>query len=249
MLKFLLVDDEAPARDRLRRLLQAHPDLQCVGEAGDGLSALSMIAELRPDVVFLDIQMPEVDGLTVAAAIPDDGPLVVFATAFDQHAVRAFDLAAVDYLLKPIDKVRLRESLERVRARLGAGSSAAQDARTVLQELAPTTGRMAVRCGAKFVVFDTERISAVVAQDHYAAIFVDGRELLSDDPLDRVMARLDGSRFVRVHRSAIINIGFVQELVQEGDRKYVAILSEPAGMRISISRDRLDEVKTKLGIG
>src|SRR6266542_812748 len=109
-LRTLLVDDEPPARDRLRRLLSGHSDVEVVGEAGNVLEALEKIDELRPDILFLDIQMPEMDGLEVAASMPDTGPAVVFTTAFDAHAIRAFELAAVDYLLKPVAKDRLRAS-------------------------------------------------------------------------------------------------------------------------------------------
>ena len=245
MLRVLLVDDETPARDRLRRLLGAHADVTCVGEAADGLQALEKIAALQPDLVFLDIQMPELDGLAVAAAIPKGGPLVVFATAFDEHAIRAFELAAVDYLLKPITKERLADALDRVRA---SPSPAVDVARAVLASLRPTSRRMAVRSGAKYVVFDTERIAAILARDHYSMILVDGRELLSDDSLDKLMDQLDDGTFLRVHRGAILNVGFVQELHNEGDRKYVASLSDAARTQVPISREKLDELKSRLGI-
>lgn len=246
MIRALVVDDEPLARERLRRLLDVHTDVQCVGEAGDGLQALSLVDELRPDVVFLDIQMPELDGLGVASALPPGGPAVIFATAFDEHAIRAFELAAVDYLLKPIQKDRLAAALERLRAKPLAASDLA---RAVLAQLAPPhRTKMAVRSGAKYVVFDADRVAAVLAQDHYAAILVDGRELLSDDSLDKLMERLDPAQFLRVHRGAIINLDFVQELQQEGDRKYVAQLSDPKKTRVPVSRERLDELKKRLGV-
>ncbi len=246
MIRALVVDDEPPARERLQRLLKVHADVECIAEAGDGLQALSMIEKLRPDVVFLDIQMPELDGLSVAASIPKGGPSVIFATAFDEHAVRAFELAAVDYLLKPIKKERLASALDRLRSK---PLPAADVARAVFAKLQQPSRKMAVRCGAKYVVFDIERVAAIVAQDHYAAILVDDRELLSDDSLDKLMDRFDDVRFLRVHRGAIINVGFVHELQQEGDRKYVAVLSNPSGTRVPISREKLDELKTRLGIG
>jgi DNA-binding LytR/AlgR family response regulator len=189
--------------------------------------------------------MPEVDGLSVAAALPKPGPAVVFATAFDEHAIRAFEVAAVDYLLKPVTKNRLAVALDRLRSRSPYATDAVHAAMARLQA---RPRKMAVRCGAAYVVFDPERVSAILARDHYASILVDDRELLSDDSLDRFMGRLDETRFVRVHRSAIVNVGFVRELHQEGDRKYVAILSDPSGTRVPISRDRLDEVKRRLGV-
>lgn len=245
MVRTLIVDDEAPARDRLRRLLKEHADVECVGEATSGLDALEMIERVSPDLVFLDIQMPEMNGLEVAASLPTPGPAVVFATAHDEHALRAFELAAVDYLLKPISKERLRHSLARVRARR---APAAEDAQAVLSRMESRPQRMAVREGAKFVVFDTERITAILAQDHYAAILVDGRELLSEESLDRLMSRLDSKKFLRVHRGAIVNVALVQELQHEGDRKYFALLAGLPGTRIPISRDRLEDLKGRLGI-
>jgi DNA-binding LytR/AlgR family response regulator len=169
----------------------------------------------------------------------------VFATAYDAHALRAFDLAAIDYLLKPIAKDRLRVSLERVRATRVPGADLAQ---AVLSRMGTRNQRMAVRSGAKYVVFDTDRIAAILAQDHYATILVDGRELLSEESLDKLMNRLNDEKFLRVHRGAILNVTFVQELVQEGDRKYVALLAGVAGTRVPISREKLDEVKARLGI-
>ena len=245
-IRALLIDDEPPARDRLRRLLRAHADVECVGEAGDGLSALELAEETKPDLVFLDIQMPEMDGLAVAAAFSKPGPAVVFVTAFDEHAIRAFDLAAVDYLLKPVSKERLSEALLRVRARRMSGDSTLREA--VAKPL-PKPSKMAVRSGAKYAALDTDRISAILARDHYSAILVDGNEHLSDDSLDKLSERLDETHFVRVHRSAVINMRFVGELQHEGDRKYVAVLTDTAKTRVAISRERLDEVKARFGIG
>jgi two-component system, LytTR family, response regulator len=250
-LRALVVDDEAPARERMRRLLSRHGDVTCVGECGDGLAALTSIEELRPDLVFLDIEMPVVDGLTVAASLPPSGPEVVFATAFDQHALRAFELAAIDYLLKPVTAERLAASLERVRARREAAVAPrpAELARAVLEQLAQRPRRMAVRCGSKYEVFDVARISAIVAQDHYAAITVDGRELLSDDSLDTLAARLEDAGFARVHRGAIVNLRMIGELQHDGDRKYACVLTDAARTRVPVARDRLDGLKAQLGIG
>jgi DNA-binding LytR/AlgR family response regulator len=244
-MRALLVDDEAPARDRLRRLLEDQDDVEYIGEATTGLEALEKIDELGPDLIFLDVQMPEMDGLEVAASIREPGPAVIFATAFDAHALRAFELAAVDYLLKPISKDRLHASLERVRA---SRSANAASVRAALSSMSPRCRRMAVRSGTKYVVFETDRIAAILAQDHYATILVDDREHLSDESLDGLMKRLDGEQFLRVHRGAILNLGRVSELQQEGDRKYVAVVAGAAGARVPVSREKLEELKARLGV-
>jgi two-component system LytT family response regulator len=245
MIRALIVDDEEPARARLQRLLSVHLDVECIGEAGDGPRALSLVDELRPDVVFLDIQMPEIDGVSVAADLVRPCPAVIFVTAFDEHAIRAFEVAAVDYLLKPVTKRRLAIALDRLR---GPSVHAAEAVRAAVAQSHSAPRKMAVRIGSTYVVFDTDRVAAILARDHYASIFVDGQEVLSDDSLERLMGRLDDARFIRVHRSAILNVGFVRELHHEGDRKYVALLSDPTGTRVPISRDRLDEVKRRVGV-
>jgi two-component system LytT family response regulator len=247
VIRVLVVDDEQPARERLIRLLESMEGVELVGEAADGLAALEAIAAQRPDLVFLDIEMPELNGLEVARSLGPDGPAIVFATAYDQYALEAFDAAAVDYLVKPIAKDRLAAAIDRARSR-GAGAAP-------LHELLGRLGsaqqpvRMAVRTGNRYAVFDPSQISAVLAQDHYANILCGGRELLSDESLDVIAARLDAARFVRVHRSAIINLDYLGELERLGDRKYVAVLSDPARTRVPVSRDRLPALKKRLGLG
>ena len=246
MLRCLIVDDEAPARQRLRRLLEELGGVEILGEAADGVAALERIAELSPDLVLLDVAMPELDGLGVAAALPPGRPAVVFITAFDEHAVKAFELAAADYLVKPVRPERLAAALERVRARTPPRA----DLAAVLARLdqGRPARRMAVRSGARFVVFDPERVCAILARDHYSAVLVDGKELLADDPLDTLGQRFDARQFLRVHRSAIVNLAFLKELQHEGDRRYVAVLMDAAGTRVPISRERLPAVKAALGV-
>jgi two-component system LytT family response regulator len=249
--KVLLVDDETPARTRLRRLLEKHPHINIVGEASNGIAALEEIEKLKPDVVFLDIEMPELDGLGVAEAIKLDGPAVVFVTAYDEHALKAFEVAAADYLVKPINEARLTTSLAKVRKRIArpitAKSPDYSDLLATLAGQAPAR-RLAVKCGAKFVVFETAKISAIIARDHYAAIIVDGRELLADDPLDVLVERLNPKQFIRIHRSTVINVEFLKELEREGDRKYVAVLTDIGKTRVPVSRERLPELKGILGL-
>lgn len=246
-LRCLIVDDEPPARERMRRLLAALPDVEVVGEAGDGLTALEQIAALRPQLVLLDIEMPALDGLGVAAALPVDGPQVVFTTAYDEHALKAFELSAIDYLVKPLRAERLAAAIDKARTR---GAAPPVDVAALVAQLDPTRRprRMAVRCGAKFVVIDPQRVAAILAKDHYSVLLVDGKELLADDPLDELQRRFDPQQLLRVHRSAIVNLTFLRELVNEGDRRYVAVLADPAATRVPVSRERIAALKAALGL-
>lgn len=243
----LVVDDESAARSRMKRLLSGFDGLEVIGEAENGLEALEKTALLKPDVVFLDIDMPELSGLAAARALPHPGPMVVFATAYDEHALAAFEASAIDYLVKPITT----ERLERTVRRLQEGSrTKSADLDTLLQKLQPATDaqRLAVRCGTKYVVFNPKNVSAILAQDHYATIIEGERELLSEESLDAIIKRLSPDHFLRIHRSAVINVSFLAELQREGDRKYTAILNDKRKTRTSISRERLKDVKSRLGL-
>ena len=249
MIRVLIVDDEAPARARLARMLSDFKDLEVVGEASNGLEALQLAETLKPDLALLDIEMPELNGLEVAEAWLGKGPTVVFVTAYSEHALKAFELSALDYLVKPVSPERLMETVERVRNR--KGSSPSGDLKLLLSRLEEgrVKKRMAVKCGAKYKVFDPSQISAIVAKGHYAALMVEGQELLTDDGLETLAQRLDPKKFLRIHRSAIINLDFLKELEHEGDRKYLAVLSDPIKSRLPVSRERLDDLKKELGIG
>jgi two-component system, LytTR family, response regulator len=204
---------------------------------------------MKPDVAFLDIEMPELDGLGVAEAIRGRGTAVVFVTAYNEHALRAFDVSAIDYLVKPIVDSRLDAAIEKLRKHQSPNLDSPKFAK-LLEHMqgSAATRQLAVRCGSKFIVIDPSKISAIIARDHYAAIIVEGKEFLADDSLDAIAARFSGKRFSRVHRSAIINMEYLKELEREGDRKYVAILNDASKTRVPVSRERLDELKQRLGI-
>jgi DNA-binding LytR/AlgR family response regulator len=253
MLRCFIADDEALARQRLRRLLASVPDVTVVGEAGDGIAVLEELATCPVDVLLLDIQMPELDGLAVAAelaAADAPGPAVIFVTAYDEHALAAFDVSALDYLVKPVNAERLTLALSRARrAREMPGRELACELAALVSRLgASEARRMAVRCGAKLVVFDPARVYAILARDSYAGILTDTGELLADDSLEQLARRFDARQFLRVHRSAIINLALLRELVHEGDRRYVAVLADAAATRVPISRDRLPPLKAALGL-
>lgn len=249
MIRAVVVDDEAPALIRAKNLLKAFKDIDVIGEAGDGLSALAVIADKAPDVVFLDIDMPELSGLEVARTLGVNGPLIIFVTAYDEYALQAFESNAIDYLVKPIHQLRLEFTIEKLRKSLLKNRDAAALAGLFSKmQLAGNPLRLAVKIGIRYEVFDPAAISAAIAEDHYTALIVDGRRLLTDDSLESIFARLDQSRFVRVHRGAVVNLSFIKELKREGDRKFTAIMNDPQKSQIPVSRERLPHLKKFLGI-
>jgi DNA-binding LytR/AlgR family response regulator len=220
----------------LRRKLAAFNDVRIAGEAENGLEALEKIERLRPDAVFLDIEMPELDGLGVARSLPQPRPRIVFVTAYDEFAVKAFEAEAADYLVKPVSEARLRKTIDRLRV---------PDPGKPWDRLPPS--RIAIKSGNRYLVIDPASVSAILSRDRYAAILVDGRELLLEESLDDAAARLAGVPWLRVHRGGIVNTHRIAELLHEGDRKYTAILNDPAKTRVPVSRERLDEVRRTLG--
>jgi len=210
MIRVLIVDDEAPARDKLRRWLTGLPDLELVGECDDGFAAAAAIARLKPEVVFLDIQMPGLSGLEVAAQLePTDAPLVVFVTAFDEHAIKAFELNAIDYLLKPYDKDRLQKSLGRIRERHGAGHAA-----TAIHTARAQTGaseRLLVPQGETLQLIDATAIHWLEADDNYVHVHTAQARYILRRTLADLLAQL-GERFTRIHKSAAVNLAEVKTL-------------------------------------
>ena len=247
-MRALIVDDEAPARSRLARMLGELKELKVVGEASNGVEALQMAEKLQPEIVFLDIEMPELNGLEVARTWGAEGPAVVFVTAYSEHALKAFELSAADYLVKPVAPERLKAAVEKVRKRKSPRSLDQLQGLLEKWEKGQTPKRMAVKTGSKYRVFDPSNISAVVARDHYAILLVEGQELLADDSLDTLEKRLDSGKFLRIHRSAIVNLDFLKELEHEGDRKYLAVLSDPLKTKLPVSRERLEDLRKILGL-
>ncbi|MCA0243299.1 MAG: LytTR family DNA-binding domain-containing protein [Proteobacteria bacterium] len=194
-LRLLVVDDEPPARARLVRLLAAEPGVQVVGEAEDGLQALALAARLQPDALLLDVQMPEVGGLDVAASLPDDGPAVVFVTAFDDYAVPAFDAAAVDYLLKPVDPARLAQALQRLRRHRRAAPR-------------PAAQRLVVVERGQVQVIARADVLWLQAADNYVDVHTAHRQHLLRRTLEGLLADL-GPGFVRIHRSRAVALSAV----------------------------------------
>jgi two-component system LytT family response regulator len=247
-IRVLVVDDEAPARQRLIDLLRLDPGVTAVLEASDGLAAVTAIERERPDLVFLDIQMPELDGLGVLDAVgPEQMPLTVFVTAYDQHAVRAFESNALDYLLKPFSDERLEAALARARARL-TELEAGEFGQSVLRMLtvAPRyLDRLVLKSmGATHLVKVTE-IDWIEGAGVYVNLHVAGRELLHRAALHQLEAKLDPAHFVRVHRSAIVNIDSIVRLEPASHGEFDVILKH--GGQTRVSRTYRSTLEQRLG--
>jgi two-component system LytT family response regulator len=233
----LIVDDEPLARERLRSLLQGDPSVEIVGECADGLAALAAIRTTQPDLVFLDIQLSGCDGLEVAAQLPPgQTPLVIFVTAHERYALEAFNVRAVDYLLKPFDRERLlqavhraKEQLDRLRAASPRPAGAATD------------GRIAFRVDGRVVFLKTADIHWIEAADNYVVLHLPSGRLMLRDTLTAVEARLDPAAFVRVNRSAVVQLDQVKELQPALHGDYTIILRD--GTRVPLSRGQRAQLK------
>ena len=249
-IRALIVEDEPLARRQLRELIAGVPWLQCVGEAEDGVAAVRAVDELRPDLVFLDIRMPELNGLEVLERARHE-PAVIFTTAFDAYAVTAFELGALDYLLKPFGRERFLAAVERARRALGAARQAGDEwerdastavrARTALGGAAGPVERIFVRDRGRIVPIPAREIERLDAEDDYVAVYARGRRFLVYLPLAEFERRLDPDRFLRVHRSHVVNLDYVTALVPyDGARLQVEMRD---GTKLMASRARSRELR------
>lgn len=232
-----IVDDEAPARRRLRDLLEAEPDFRVVGEAAGGAEALKLAENARPDVLFLDIRMPGMDGLEVVRRLGNtEPPMVVFVTAFDRHAVEAFELCALDYLLKPFDAGRLRQTLDRVRARqkIGRPDTAQQLVRVLEQlEAGRHARRFLVKSRGRMEFVAVDEIDWIEAAGNYAELHVGQRTRLIRETLNALERLLDPHEFVRIHRSRIVNLDRVREIHPWEHGDFLVVLVDGSRLRMS----------------
>ena len=250
-MRTLLVDDEPLARQRLRHLARGEPDLTVVGECANGPDACAAIARERPDLVFLDVQMPEMDGFAVLQQCPPDRmPLVIFTTAFDRHAVRAFDAHALDYLLKPLKPERFTAAVARARDQF-AHQRERTATRGLLDLLAerqateprvtaapPSLTRLTVRTGDKVVVVPTKDIDSIEAAGNYVAVRVGPDSHILRQTLNALEAQLDPDRFLRISRSAIVNLERITELHPMFKGEHILVLKN--GRRLTMTRGLRD---------
>ena len=246
----MVADDEGPARQRLIDLLRKDPQVAAIVEAADGPSAVELIQSRKPDLVFLDIQMPELDGLGVIDEVGlERMPLTVFVTAYDQHAVRAFEANALDYLLKPFSDERLEATMARVKNRLDERSVREFGRRMLRMVSAPgedrPLDRLVVKSGGSTRFVRVSDIDWIEAAGVYANLHVGGKELLYRAALNDLAAKLDPIRFVRVHRSAIVNIESILHLEPISHGEFEVILKD--GSRPKISRTYRSQLEKRLG--
>ena len=250
-IKTLVVDDEPLARERVISLLKDEEGIELLGECRDGQEAIAAIKGLAPDLVFLDVQMPGADGFQVLNAVGvDHMPVVVFVTAYDQHALRAFDVRALDYLLKPFDRERFRETLLRARTQIEQQDTGDLGRRLLalvkdLRPAPPKTDRVVVKSGGRLFFLKTDEIDWIEAAGNYAKLHVGAQSHLLRETMISLEARLDPERFVRIHRSRIVNMERVQELQPWFNGEYVVILR--SGTRLTLSRGYREKLQERLG--
>ncbi len=249
-LRAYVVDDERLAVERLVRLLEATGRVVIAGSTTDSETALAYLREHLVDVLFLDIQMPGLTGFDLLERLNRDDLPVIFTTAYDRYAVEAFEVNSVDYLLKPIEPERLERALDRCQTRAAPGADARTFARDVAEHLTGRRAleRMASRSGERTVIFETARVSHFIARDKLTFAVVSGHEHVIDFTLNQLEAQLDRRRFARIHRNALVNVNFVQELDAWVDGGVLVRLKDEKRTELSVARDRVRPLKERLGI-
>ena len=231
-MRVIIVDDEVLARDVLREYLGRHPDIEIVAECANGYEAVKAVAELAPDLVLLDIQMPKLDGFEVAGLVAGKAR-IIFVTAYDQYALKAFDCHALDYLLKPFSQQRLDQALAHARASVEAPGARASLAHAAAARQLPLA-RVLIRDGAKVHVIACEKIDYIEAQDDYVQLRAEGRSYLKNQRLGDLESQLDGQKFLRIHRSYLLNIDCLGRIEPSGKDSHSAVLKD--GTRLPISK-------------
>ena len=249
-IRTLIVDDEPLARERMRTLLEAEADITIVGECRDGREAVEAIKRESPDLVFLDVQIPELDGFQVIEAIgAEAAPAIVFVTAYDQYALQAFEVHAVDYLLKPFDEERFHRALGRAReARARDPGEVSSKLLSLLQELKAPPGymeRLVVKSAGRLFFLRTEEIEWVESAGNYVCLHVRGESHLLRETMTGLESRLDPSRFARIHRTAIVNIDQIKELQPLFHGEYQVVLRD--GTELTLSRGYRDRLQAVIG--
>ncbi len=244
-IRAIIVDDEELARKRLRKMLQGYEkDLEVVGEAENGQDAVDKIEALHPDLIFLDVQMPGFDGFEVVRRLQFT-PFIVFTTAYDEYALKAFEENSIDYLLKPIEQKRLDKAVEKLqRVYSSSKPHINENVERFLSQLAyPPLKRLQVKSGDKILLIDTDRVTYFEAKDKYTFLHTVEHEHIVELTLAELEEKLDKLSFVRIHRSVIVNINYVREMVKWFGGKYKVRLKDKPGTELVVSRGYVDRIR------
>ncbi len=244
MKKVVIIDDEPLARKIVREYLKNYDDLEIVGECGDGFEGLKVIKETKPDLVFLDIQMPKITGFELLELIPEP-PFIIFTTAYDEYAIKAFDISAVDYLLKPFDQNRFDAAVEKFRI-TSSNASNIQDVLDMPRKQDALLNRIVVKDQSEIKIIPLSDISHIEAYDDYVKIHVLNKYHLKSQTMSFLENALRNEQFVRIHRSFLINIQYLTRIESREKNSYYAVLK--GGERIPISRTSYPKLKTLLGL-
>ena len=252
-IRVAIADDEPLARERLASLLSSEPDVELVAQARDGEEAVTAIHDQTPDLVFLDVQMPQMNGFEVIEAVGTDRmPLVIFVTAYDQHALKAFQVRALDYLLKPFDRERFTDSLQRARKQIERDETGDLGRRLLalvkdLRRDQPRSDRLVVKSGGRLFFLRADEIDWIEAAGNYVRLHVGNSSHLLRETMNAIEGRLDPEKFFRIHRSRIVNMERIQELQPWLNGEYAVLLR--TGTRLTLSRGYREKLQDRLGRG
>ena len=244
----IIIEDEQPARDLMKAYLQPHEEIELVAECENGFEGVKAIAEYRPDLIFLDIQMPKLTGFEMLELL-DETPEIIFTTAYDEFALRAFELNAVDYLMKPFSKARFDQALEKVFDRLKnktIPNTAVEKLKEQVREASGPQERFFVKTGNRIDVIPVTDIIRIEAQDDYVEFHTAKGRFLKKETMAQMEKQLPPGRFLRVHRSHIIRLDQMEKLEKYGKESYLVILKD--GAKVQVSKSRIKSLKEQLGI-
>lgn len=235
-IKVLIIDDEPPARDIIRHYLSGDPDIELAGECENGFEAIKMINELKPDLIFLDVQMPKLTGFELLEILPDP-PQIVFTTAYDEFAIKAFEMNAVDYLLKPFAKARLYQAIERARQRLESKTPVVQqgieELKAKLDDSTEELDRVVARLGSKIIVMPIDKIWYIEAQDDYVMVYSEQGNYLKEKTMKYFETHLAPKGFIRIHRSHLVNVAQILSVELYGKDTHLVMLKCGAKLKTS----------------
>ncbi len=247
-LKAIIIEDEAPARDLIKEYLKDYPEVELVAECENGFSGVKAINLHRPHLIFLDIQMPKLTGFEMLELL-DDIPEVIFTTAYDQYALKAFEMNAVDYLMKPFSRERFAKAIEKAVERIKTGNLKNKPVENLIKKVKEESkeiNKIFVKTGSHIDVIPIEEILHIEAEDDYVEIFTPKGKFLKKETMNFLENNLPRDTFLRVHRSSIVNLNQIDKIEKYGKESYLLILK--SGERINVSKSRIKELRKQLGI-